>query len=285
MKKHLPVIKIALLAILLISVSSTYAQKKGKVHIKITDENKKVDTVIEFKGDIDEAELKSVIKTLAGEDFDVSVDKNGKHKMVWISDDDFKGDFNFDFDIDWETDSTVDYLFKGMKDYNTFKFDDLSDSMLTELNIKMDSMNNFIFTSDDHLGFHWKSGDILKDENVFILKGDSIFTNIDSLIKIKGNNDHVIIKSIDADEDVDELIMKMKCDKDKGGKYIIKTEVEIDDSDDAKKVKKVIIVSDGDADLEMYNSVIEDEEVIIEKDGKKKIIKVEIETNEEKDLE
>ena len=46
MTKLLQIGKIAFLAIIMLSLGSVYAQKKGKVHIKISGDDTKIDTVI-----------------------------------------------------------------------------------------------------------------------------------------------------------------------------------------------------------------------------------------------
>ncbi len=152
MKKIILSFSLAIIILVFLS-GGLFAQTKGKVHIKITDDDKKIDTVIEFKDNIDPEKIKSIVSMLAGEDIDVDIHKKGYDKMLWISDD---FDFHYDFDFDFDS------LFK---EFNTLKFDDLSDSILLKHGIIRDSADSFIFKGDDEFVTKWHSNDTVKGKN------------------------------------------------------------------------------------------------------------------------
>lgn len=280
MKKFLLLLNLAFL-VLLFSTNFLQAQKKGEIHIKITDDGKKIDTVIEFTDNIDAEKIESIISTIAGENIEINVHGNDHNKMIWISGDDFEGDFdfNFDFDFDFDFDSSF-------KDFNTLMFDDLSDSMLLKHGFIRDSADNFIFEGDDEHVMKWHSSITVNGKNVFVFKGDTIYTDIDSVYKIIDNDTHIIMKHTGSDEDMEEIIFKIKSKKGKGGIMIMKTYVDAEEGEDGKKVKKVYIMTDDEDDEEnnVYIKVIKDKDVIITTDenGKTKTIIIEIETTDDK---
>lgn len=184
MKKILLLLNLAFL-VLLFSPNILQAQKKGKIHIKITGDEKKIDTVIEFTDDIDAKKIESIISTIAGEKIEINVHENGHNKMIWISGDDFKGDFDFDFDFNFDS---------SFKKLHSLKFDDFSDSMLLKHGIVRDSADNFLFRGDYEFVMKWRSNDTVKGKNVFVFKGDTIHTDNEDgktktiMIEIKINN-------------------------------------------------------------------------------------------------
>lgn len=249
MKKNLLILKLSFLLVLSLVVFNAGAQKIGKIHIKISGTDKKIDTVIEFKDDLNAEQIQEIISTITGEDVDVSVKAKSGNKMIWISDDDMKGDFEFHFDMN--IDSMMENVHKNMKMYNFNSMNKMTDSMLEAMDIKMDSFHNFYFSGDENFEFKWHGNDSMFDEDIFIFKGDSIFTNIDSLMK--------------------------------GSKIMMKSHVFIDDNEDGGRVRKIVIITDDDGDHEIHKYMYHDKDENIDKRGKK-TIRIEIDVDE-KDIE
>ncbi|NOZ46951.1 MAG: hypothetical protein GXO79_09245 [Chlorobi bacterium] len=276
MKKIVHYSQILSLALILLANGSIYGQKKGKIHIQIEGDKEKIDTVINFNGNIAEEELQSIISAVTGEDMNVKMHKKGNHKMILISDDDI------DMDFDFNTDSLMKEIHNKMKMYE-FNGEDVDDSIFKSLNIKIDSLNNFVLNINDDFDFSW-TDDSINGKHMFVFKDDTCIMDIDSLIKRHSSNKKVIVKTIGDSEDIDEIIMELKnARENKNGKVIVKT-ITAGDNDD---IEQVIIITDKDG--KSKQKIIHKEETTkkdtLKKKHKKrkdKTIKVEIEMNDEK---
>lgn len=218
------------------------AQKNGKIHIKIEDDQRKIDTVIVLDENVDQQKIQEIVSAITGEEMDVRMHKKGNTNFLWMADNEISD--SFDFDIEFDFDSIMEEAHKNMK-MNRFDMHTMSDSMFKDMHLKLDSLNSYYF-SDKDFSMHWSGFD--GDSNgIYVFKGDTVFTGTNNSLTVSGN----------------KMIVKSKSGEDKDG----------------KSFSKVIIITDDESDDIEKNDSLQDENRSNKK--RSKTITIEIETDED----